>query len=100
MQHDFIESFMAVYHVYIIDYNVTLNQQAYIVDRFNEEKNKMDMRQLCFRKQYDENDFLDFDTLEGLKGRTVWPMITQYVLNNPEFYDKLKEERKEFSLKY
>lgn len=77
-----------------------MDQQKYIVQRFNEEKNKMDMRQLCFRKQYDENDRLDFDTLEGLRSRTVWPMITQHVLDNPEFYTKLKEERKEFSLKY
>jgi hypothetical protein len=100
MQHDFCESFMAVYHVYIIDYEVSMDQQKYIVQRFNEEKNKMDMRQLCFRKQYDENDRLDFDTLEGLRSRTVWPMITQHVLDNPEFYTKLKEERKEFSLKY
>jgi len=99
-QQEYDEPFTAVYHVYIIDYQVTLDQQSHVVNRFNEEKRKMDMRQLCFRKQYDENDFLDFDTLDGLKSRNVWPMITTYILDNPEFYTKLTEERKEFSLKY
>ena len=100
MQQEFDEPFLAIYHVYIIDYEVSISQQTYIVQRFNEEKSKMDLRQLCFRKQYDENDFLDFDTLEGMKRRNIWPMITTHVLENPEFYNKLKDDRKEFSMRY
>lgn len=100
IQKDFDGEFPAIYHVYIIDYQITRDQQNYIVQRFNEEKQKMDLRQMCFKKQYDENDFLDFDTLDGLKKRHVWPMITTHVLENPDFYTKLKDERREFSLKY
>jgi hypothetical protein len=61
----------------------------------------MDLKQMCFRKQYDENDFMDFDTLEGMQKRRVWPMITQHVIQNPEFHTALNSvNRQTFSLKY
>lgn len=93
--------FLAIYHVYIIDMNLTLEEQTRLVRRFEEEKKKMDLKQMCFRKQYDENDSMDFDTLEGLKRRKVWPMITQHVIDNPEFTSALNSlNRQTFSLKY
>jgi ADP-ribose pyrophosphatase YjhB (NUDIX family) len=100
VQKDFDGEFTAIYHVYIIDYQTTSEQQKYIIQRFNEEKQKMDLRLMCFKKQYDENDSLDFDTLDGLKKRHVWSMITTHVLENPEFHSKLQDDRREFSLKY
>lgn len=92
--------FTAIYHVYIIDLQLSPEEQMHIVKKFEEEKKKMDLKQMCFRKQYDENDFLDFDTLEGLKSRKVWPMITRHVIDNPEFYSALNSDRQSFSLKY
>jgi len=92
---------MAIYHVYIIYVPLTLADQKSLVSRFEEEKRKMDLKLMCFRKQYDENDSMDFDTLEGLKKRKVWPMITSFVIENPEFHTALHTaNRQTFSLKY
>lgn len=95
------DEFMAIYHVYIIYVPMTLADHKSLVTRFEEEKRKMDLKQMCFRKQYDENDSMDFDTLEGLKKRKVWPMITSFVIENPEFHTALHSaNRQTFSLKY
>lgn len=95
------DEFMAIYHVYIIYVPLTLADQKSLVSRFEEEKRKMDLKLMCFRKQYDENDSMDFDTLEGLKKRKVWPMITSFVIENPEFHIALHSaNRQTFSLKY
>jgi hypothetical protein len=51
----------------------------------------MDTREISFKKQYDENDFMEFDTLEGLKKRKVWKMIREKIIENPIFYEKLYE---------
>jgi 8-oxo-dGTP pyrophosphatase MutT (NUDIX family) len=95
------DDFLAVYHVYIIYMPISFDEQKRLVGRFEEEKKKMDLKQMCFRKQYDENDFMDFDTLEGMQKRRVWPMITQHVIQNPEFHTALNSvNRQTFSLKY
>jgi 8-oxo-dGTP pyrophosphatase MutT (NUDIX family) len=92
--------FTAVYHVYIIDFETTIDYQKYLKNRFYEEKRKMDTNELIFRKQYDENDMMDFDTLEGLKKRNVWNMIRVFILDNPEFYKHLySRERTHYVLK-
>jgi 8-oxo-dGTP pyrophosphatase MutT (NUDIX family) len=94
------DDFTAIYHVYIIDYETTIEYQKYLIQRFYEEKQKMDTRELSFRKQYDENDRMDFDTLEGTKKRNVWRMIREHILNNPEFYKHLySTNRMNFKLK-
>lgn len=97
-QKEFDEEYTAVYHVYIIDYPCTLEEQQTIVTRFNEEKHKMDTRKLSFRKQYDENDQIDFDTLEGIQKRLMWPLINESVIGNPEFYKKLTSDRYDFCI--
>jgi 8-oxo-dGTP pyrophosphatase MutT (NUDIX family) len=84
------DDYTAVYHVYIIYFETTIAYQNYLVDRFYEEKQKMDRREMTYRKQYDENDKMDFDTLEGFKSRNVWPLITDNILNNDEFYKHLE----------
>lgn len=100
-QVEYDDHFMAIYHVYVIDYQLSIEDQKKLVGRFEEEKMKMDLKQMCFRKQYDENDFMDFDTLEGMKKRKVWPMITDHVIENPEFHQALNSTtRQSFSLKY
>lgn len=89
----------AIYHVYIFD-TVKLDEPG-LVNKFLDEKHKMETQQMAFRKNYDENDFLEFDTLEGIAQRKIWPLITKYVIQNPEFYYALRSsERQSFSLKY
>lgn len=95
-QRDFDGDYTAIYHVYVIDYILSREDQKTLVDRFKEEKHKMDQRELVFKKQYDENDSLDFVTLENLKKRIVWPLITRYVLENPKFREALTSERKRY----
>lgn len=95
----FITDEDATYHVYIFD-TVTLNQPE-LVSQFLSEKHKMETQQMAFKKNYDENDFLEFDTLEGISKRKIWPLITKYVMQNPEFYSALRSsDRQPFSLRY
>lgn len=86
------------YHVYIIDMPLDEDQRMNLIKRFDEERIKMDTHQMEFRKPYDENTHLDFDTLEGIKQRNVWPLIDRHVLENPKFYEALRANRQVFSL--
>ena len=91
----------ATYHVYIFDMPMTPSEQSTIVSKFTEEKRKMENHQMAFRKNYDENDNLEFDTLEGMSRRKLWPLITRYVIQNPEFHCMLRSsDRQTFSLRY
>jgi hypothetical protein len=69
---------------------MTALEHTYIVRRFNEEKSKMENRQTYFRKNYDENDRVEFDTLEGITARdNLWDMIRTHVITNPDFHTAL-----------
>jgi 8-oxo-dGTP pyrophosphatase MutT (NUDIX family) len=92
-QNHYDTEFMSIYHVYIIDFDISEDDQKTLVRRFNEEKYKMENRELNFRKHYDENDAMAFDSIEGIKKRLTWPLITNELIKNPEFYEKLKESR-------
>lgn len=87
-----------MYHVYIIDLPLTDTEKKTMIEKFDEERIKMDTHQTEFRKQYDENTHLDFDTIDGIKHRNMWPMITKYILENPDFYAALRANRQSFSL--
>lgn len=87
----------ALYHVFI--FYVSLDSE-YTVDRFNYEMWKMDTKQVCFRKNYDENDSLKFSNLSEIRNCSrLWSFINDNVIANPEFHDVLasKVEHK-FSL--
>jgi ADP-ribose pyrophosphatase YjhB (NUDIX family) len=85
-----------VYHVYVFDVQMSDIEQSQIVTKFNEEKAKMDGRQVPFRKNYDENDSCEFDTLEGITGRRdLWDMIRTHVLRNPQFQKFLAKPEKQ-----
>lgn len=86
------------YHVYIIDTSFDENQRKMLIQKFEEERIKMDTHQMEFKKPYDENTQLDFDTLDGIKKRNVWPLIDRHVLENPKFYEALRAKRQVFSL--
>jgi len=90
-----------VYHVYVFDMPMTPVEQTHIVRRFNEEKLKMEGREVPFRKNYDENDAAEFDTLEGIPKRgNLWDMIRTYVIKNPAFHQVLREpEKQQFILR-
>jgi 8-oxo-dGTP pyrophosphatase MutT (NUDIX family) len=91
-----------VYHVYIIDFPMSLCDQEKFISQFDFRKDLMDKNQIQFRKQYDENDFIEFDTINGIKHRkNIWTMIQEYVLENIEFHDALYNTNKRipFSIK-
>lgn len=89
-----------VYHVYVLDVPMTLLEHKHIVKRFTEEKHKMETRQTAFRKNYDENDFCEFDTLEGISQRpNLWAMIRHHIVQNPEFHTALKADKQPFFLR-
>lgn len=85
-----------VYHVYVFDMAWTPGEQAQMVERFNQEKSKMEGREVPFRKNYDENDAAEFDTLEGIqKRKDLWEMIRTYVIKNPAFHQVLRAPEKQ-----
>lgn len=90
-EQDIEDDVTSIYHVYIIDLPMTLREHKYIIRRFNEEKEKMENHQTYFRKNYDENDRVEFDTLEGITGReNLWDMIRTHVILNPDFHEALR----------
>jgi hypothetical protein len=92
---DIEDDVTSIYHVYVIDLPVTAIEQTYIVRRFNEEKSKMENRQTYFRKNYDENDKVEFDTLEGITAReNLWDMIRTHVITNPDFHAALSSTQR------
>jgi hypothetical protein len=77
---------ISVYHVYILDVPLTAIEQKYMVQRFNEEKMKMETSQVPFKKNHDENTALMWDTLEGISSKqNLWILVRECILNNPDF---------------
>lgn len=89
-----------VYHVYIIDFPMSLKDQERIINQFDFKKGLMDTNQIRFKKQYDENDSIEFDTINGIKHRkNIWSMIQESVLDNIEFHRAVySESRIPFSI--
>lgn len=90
-----------VYHVYVIEFPMSLSDQEKLIHQFDFKKELMNNNQIRFRKQYDENDFIEFDTINGIKHRkNIWPMIQKFVLENIEFHNALySKNRTSFSIK-
>lgn len=92
-----------VYHVYVIDYNISRQRQLDLVEQFDKEKMKMDERKrakLSIRRTYDENDSMSFDTLNEFNKKKKWKFITDNVLNNPDFMIAVNTlNRKYFNVK-
>lgn len=84
-----------VYHVYIIDFPMSLKDQEKFITQFYHRKELMDTNQIRFKKQYDENDSIEFDTMNGIKHRkNIWVMIQQKVLDNIDFHNALYSENR------
>lgn len=87
-----------VYHVYIIEYNISRFVQANLINRFNYQKARTEMRKknkLPIRRTYDENDFMCFDILEEFKKRKLWELIDKNVIKNQAFYVALTSSNRE-----
>jgi hypothetical protein len=85
-----------IYNVYIIEFNVSHLEQINIVKKFNSLKKDMDViknKKLPYRRTWDENDAISFDTLEEYNRRpNKWNLITDNVINNPDFYATLNSQ--------
>ena len=91
------------YNVVIFFVNYTRSQQQEMVRKFYEEKQKTAIKKANhqpYKKTYDENDFMSFDTLEEFNSRKRWKLIVDNVIKNPEFYSCISSlNRKTFSIK-
>ena len=77
------------------DVSLSPTEQKLIVKKFKDEKEKMEKHQTAFRKNYDENDKVDFDTLEGITARAnLWDMIRTHVITNPDFHAALSSTQR------
>lgn len=84
------EGTISVYHVYVLDLPMSSREQAGVITRFDEEKLKMELSQVPFKKNHDENTAMAWDTFEGIARRSdLWILIRECVLNNPDFQKAL-----------
>ena len=91
------------YNVFIFYVNYTEQEQDELVRKFNEEKQKTNLKKiqkLPIKRTHDENDFMNFETLTDFNKKKQWDRIVKNVLNNPEFYSCVTSiHRKTFSIK-
>ena len=91
------------YNVFIFFVDYTPQQQTELVKKFNDEKQKTNLKKLQkqpYKRTYDENDFMNFETLTEFNTKKQWNRIVKNVLNNPEFYSCITSlNRKTFSIK-
>ena len=91
------------YNVFVFFVNYTRSQQQDMIRKFYDEKQKTSVKKALhqpYKKTYDENDFMSFDTLEEFNSRKRWNLIIDNVLKNPEFYACVTSlNRKTFSIK-
>jgi len=89
---------LSTYNVYIFDLPITEIEHSAIVQQFKNEKMKMEMSKVPYRRNYDENDECSFETLETIsKCPSMWQMIRTNVLDNPDFYAALINEKTYFN---
>jgi hypothetical protein len=91
------------YNVFIFFVDYTPQQQTELVRKFNDEKQKTNLKKIQkqpYKRTYDENDFMNFETLTEFNTKKQWDRIVKNVLNNPEFYACITSlNRKTFSIK-
>jgi hypothetical protein len=88
-----------VYHVYIIIIDINRIIQRDIIRDFYIEKGKMDTKKKnkeSIKRTYDENDMLNFETLEEFNKKRRWSLIVDNVINNPDFYVGLTSSKRIF----
>ena len=88
-----------VYHVYIIILNISRIAQRSIISHFYTEKHKMDDKKKNrepIKRTYDENDMINFETLEEFNKKRRWPLIINNIIQNPDFYISLTSSNRSF----
>jgi hypothetical protein len=81
-----------VYHVYIIIFDINRILQRNIIREFYIEKIKMDAKKKnkeSIKRTYDENDMINFETLDEFNKKPRWSLIVDNIINNPDFYVSL-----------
>ena len=91
------------YNVFIFFVNYTHQEQIDLVKKFNDEKQKTNLKKiqkLPIKRTFDENDYMNFETLSEFNTKKQWDRIVKNVLQNPEFYACVTSvNRKTFSIK-
>ena len=91
------------YNVFIFFVNYTQQEQNDLVKKFNDEKQKTNLKKiqkLPIKRTFDENDYMNFETLSEFNTKKQWDRIVKNVLQNPEFYACVTSvNRKTFSIK-
>ena len=91
------------YNVFIFFVNYTHQEQVDLVKKFNDEKQKTNLKKiqkLPIKRTFDENDYMNFETLSEFNTKKQWDRIVKNVLQNPEFYACVTSvNRKTFSIK-
>ena len=91
------------YNVFVFFVNYTLQEQNELIRKFNEEKQKTNLKKAQtqpIKRTHDENDFMTFETLTEFNTKKQWDRIVKNILNNPEFYACVTSvDRKTFSIK-
>jgi len=92
-----------IYHIYIIDFDVSRSKQCEYISRFDDAKRIMDerkRRKLSIKRTHDENDAMSFDTLDEFKRKKIWDFMISAVLDNPNFLQALNTlNRKRFCIR-
>ena len=68
--------------------NIPTIQQTNIINQFEVEKEKMEVRKrnkLPIKKSNDENDYMSFDTYDDFMSKRIWDFIHKQVILHPEF---------------
>ena len=74
------------YNVFIFFVNYTQQEQNELIKKFNDEKQKTNLKKiqkLPIKRTFDENDFMNFETLTEFNTKKQWDRIVKNVLNNP-----------------
>ena len=91
------------YNVFIFFVNYTQQEQIDLVKKFNDEKQKTNLKKiqkLPIKRTFDEKDYMNFETLSEFNTKKQWDRIVKNVLQNPEFYACVTSvNRKTFSIK-
>jgi hypothetical protein len=86
-----------IYHVFLIDVDLTPSDQSRIVHLFHTNKERMDGNKReghRVKRAYDENDDLSFDTLNEFNSKRRWSLIINNIIENPKFYEALETQNK------
>lgn len=87
------------YNVFIFHIHMSRSKQFDIIKQFDDERVKMNQRKIPYKKAYDENDLLSFDTLKEFNVKKRWDRIIKNVIQNPSFYECIAStERKKFTI--